>query len=200
MATKGGIVKKTQLTEYDSNRKGGLIAISLDDDDDLIDVKLTDGAQDVIIGTQEGVAISFPEDNVRAMGRNTRGVRGIKLEEGDIVIGMDTLKAGCEVLSVTSEGFGKRTSCDEYRRQARGGKGIINMKVTEKTGKVVGIKVVHAGQEMMLISTDGIVIRIKVDEISVISRNTQGVKVMRTDSDDRVAAIAIAERKTEADA
>ena len=200
MATKGGIVKKTQLTEYDSNRKGGLIAISLDDDDDLIDVKLTDGAQDVIIGTQEGVAISFPEDNVRAMGRNTRGVRGIKLEDGDIVIGMDTLKANCEVLSVTSEGFGKRTNCNEYRRQARGGKGIINMKVTEKTGKVVGIKVVHAGQEMMLISTEGIVIRINVDEISVISRNTQGVKVMRTDSNDRVAALAIANRKTEADA
>ena len=123
-----------------------------------------------------------------------------KLEEGDIVIGMDTLKANCEVLSVTSEGFGKRTNCDEYRRQARGGKGIINMKVTEKTGKVVGIKVVHAGQEMMLISTEGIVIRINVDEISVISRNTQGVKVMRTDSNDRVAALAIANRKTEADA
>lgn len=199
MATQKGIVKKTELMDFDTARKGGLIAISLDDDDDLIGVKLTNGEQHIIIGTQGGMAITFPETNVRSMGRTAHGVRGIRLKEDDLVVGMDTLKRDAEVLSVTEEGFGKRTSTTEYRAQSRGGKGIINMKVTEKTGKVVGIKVVKPGQELILISTEGIVIRIDIDAISVISRNTQGVTLMKTAANDKVASLAAVERKADSD-
>ena len=148
----------------------------LDDDDELIDVKLTNGEQQIIMGTNLGIAIVFQEKDVRSMGRTTHGVRGIKLEDDDQVVGMDTVKKNGEILTVTANGFGKRTPEKEYRVQVRGGKGLINHKITDKTGNVVGIKVVKPGQELMLISGDGIVIRIEVDEISVFSRNTQGVK------------------------
>lgn len=196
MATQKGIVKKTELMEFDTARKGGLIAISLDDDDDLIGVKLTNGEQQVIMGTRDGMAITFAETDVRSMGRTAHGVRGIRLSDGDLVIGMDTLRRDAEVLSVTAEGFGKRTPAVEYRPQMRGGKGIINMKVTEKTGEVIGIKVVRPGQELILISTEGIVIRIDIDEISVISRNTQGVTLMKTAENDKVASLAAVEKKS----
>ena len=135
------------------------------------------------------MAIAFAEEDVRAMGRNAHGVRGIRLREEDEVVGMDNLKKNGEVLSVTEAGYGKRTPTSEYRLQARGGKGLINFKVTDKTGVVVGLKVVRPEQELMLITTEGIVIRTNVDEISVISRNTQGVMLMRTDSHDRVASM-----------
>ena len=187
MATRKGIVKKTDLLDFDTARKGGLIALTLDDDDELIGVKLTDGNRHVILGTRDGMAIAFAEEDVRAMGRNAHGVRGIRLREEDEVVGMDNLKKNGEVLSVTEAGYGKRTPTSEYRLQARGGKGLINFKVTDKTGVVVGLKVVRPEQELMLITTEGIVIRTNVDEISVISRNTQGVMLMRTDSHDRVA-------------
>jgi len=199
MATQKGIVKKTELMEFDTARKGGLIAISLDDDDDLIGVKLTNGEQHIIIGTRDGMAITFSEKDVRSMGRTAHGVRGIRLREADLVVGMDTLTRDAEVLTVTEEGFGKRTLTTEYRPQARGGKGIINMKVTDKTGQVVGIKVVKPGQELILISTEGIVIRIDIDDISVISRNTQGVTLMKTGENDKVASLAAVERKADAD-
>lgn len=199
MATQKGIVKKTELMEFDTARKGGLIAISLDDDDDLIGVKLTNGEQHIIVGTRDGMAITFSEKDVRSMGRTAHGVRGIRLREADLVIGMDTLTRDAEVLTVTEEGFGKRTLTTEYRPQARGGKGIINMKVTDKTGQVVGIKVVKPGQELILISTEGIVIRIDIDDISVISRNTQGVTLMKTAENDKVASLAAVERKADAD-
>lgn len=197
MATNKGIVKKTELMEFDTARKSGLIAISLDDDDDLIGVRLTNGDQQIIMGTHGGMAISFAETDVRSMGRTAHGVRGIRLNPGDLVIGMDNLKRDSEVLSVTEEGFGKRTPATEYRPQMRGGKGIINMKVTEKTGKVVGIKVVRPGQELILISTEGIVIRIDIDDISVISRNTQGVTLMKTADNDKVASLAAVEKKSD---
>ena len=199
MATQKGIVKKTELMEFDTARKGGLIAISLDDDDDLIGVKLTNGDQQIIMGTCNGMAITFAETDVRSMGRNAHGVRGIRLNEGDLVVGMDNLKRDAEVLSVTEEGFGKRTPATEYRPQTRGGKGIINMKVTEKTGRVIGIKVVRPGQELILISTEGIVIRIDIDEISVISRNTQGVTLMKTAQNDKVASLAAVEKKSDSE-
>lgn len=199
MATQKGVVKKTELMDFDTARRTGLIAILLDDDDDLISVKLTNGEQNIILGTKHGLAIHFPETDVRDMGRTARGVRGISLGEGDVVIGMDTTKKDGQVLTVNAEGYGKRTNVDEYRLQARGGKGIINSKVTDKTGEVVGLKSVKPGQELMLISSEGIVIRIEVDEISTISRNTQGVKVMRTDVDDTVVAMALVEKKTETD-
>lgn len=195
MTTRNGIVKKTELMEFDTARKGGLIAISLDDDDELIGVKFTNGEQQIIIGTRNGMAIVFPETDVRSMGRTARGVRGIRLNDGDLVVGMDKLKRDAEVLTVTEEGFGKRTPTTEYRAQSRGGKGIINTKVTEKTGHVVGIKVVKPGQELILITTEGIVIRINIDEISVISRNTQGVTLMKTAENDKVASLAAVEKK-----
>ena len=199
MATSKGIVKKTELTEYDTARKGGLVAINLDEDDELIDVKLTNGEQHVILGTRNGIAIHFMEKDVRAMGRSTHGVKGIALEEGDVVVGMDVLKPDGEVLTVSEEGYGKRTAVREYRTQTRGGKGIINLKVTEKTGKVVGLKTVKPGQELMMITSDGIVIRIEVDGISLISRNTQGVTLMRTGAEDKVVALAMVEKKTDND-
>lgn len=196
MATKKGTVKKTELMEFDTPRRTGLISIVLDEDDDLIDVKLTNGEMNVILGTQMGMAIKFAETDVRSMGRSTRGVRGITLRKGDTVVGMDTVKSG-QLLTVTAEGYGKCTELDEYREQTRGGKGLINTKVTEKTGLVVGIKVVRPGQELMLITSDGIVIRFDVSEISVISRNTQGVRLMRTDENDIVVAVAAVEKKVE---
>lgn len=198
MTTKKGVVKKTVLTEYDTARKKtGLIALSLDDDDDLISVKLTDGQRQVIIGTKKGLAISFNEGDVRPMGRNTRGVRGIFLRNGDEVIGMDNVHDGAQVLTVTQNGYGKRTGVDEYRLQARGGKGVINIKVTSKTGEVIGIKVVREDQEFMLITNEGIVIRSEINGISVISRNTQGVKLMKIEENDSVAAMAVFDHESD---
>lgn len=199
MATEKGIVKKTELMDFNTARKTGLIAISLDEDDDLIGVKLTNGEQHVLMGTRNGLAIYFPETDVRHMGRTARGVKGINLHSGDRVVGMDTLKKDGEVLTVTEEGYGKRTLVTEYRDQKRGGKGVINLKVTDKTGQVVGIKIVRPGQELMLISSDGIVIRIDIDDISIISRNTQGVKLMKTGAKDKVVALAAVEKKSDID-
>ena len=188
-------MKKTSLSEFQAIRRGGLNAINLDEDDDLIGVKFTDGAKHVILGTAGGMAVAFAEDDVRSMGRTARGVKGINLKAGDMVVGMDNLARNAQVLTVTAEGYGKRTETSEYRLQTRGGKGLINMKVTEKTGAVVGLKVVRPGQELILITTDGIVIRTKVDEISTISRNTQGVKIMRLGDGDKVASFATMEQK-----
>lgn len=199
MATKKGIVKKTEVLEYDTARKTGLIAINLDEDDDLIDVKLTTGDQSIMMGTRNGLAIHFSEKDVRTMGRTARGVKGITLRDQDIVVGMDAVKREGEILTVTVEGYGKRTEIDEYRLQNRGGKGIINFKVTDKTGPVVGLKVVKPGQELMLITIDGIVIRIDMEEISCISRNTQGVKLMKTGVEDQVVALASVEKKADGD-
>ena len=195
MATRKGTVKKTELMEFASIRKGGLNAINLDEDDDLIGVRLTDGSQNIILGTKYGLAITFPEKDARAMGRTAHGVRGIRLRLGDEVVGMDILTENAEVLTITEEGFGKRTAISEYRLQSRGGKGIINLKVTERTGAAVGIKTVHQGQELILITTEGVVIRTNVDDISVIGRNAQGVKVMRTGEGDKVASLATTEQK-----
>ena len=190
MATKKGIVKKTQLSEFSSMAKRGLVAIRLDKDDELIGVKFTEGERFVILGTAHGMAISFAEEEVRSMGRSARGVRGINLKKGDRVVGMDKLRKGAEVLTVSEEGIGKRTPTEEYRPQSRGGRGLINMKVTEKTGEVIGIKVVVPDQELMLITTEGFVIRTSVDDIRSIGRNTQGVMLMKTKDDDKVAALA----------
>ena len=195
MATRKGIVKKTSLSEFSNLRKNGLNAINLDDDDDLMGVKFTDGESYLMLGTKLGKAIAFSEDDVRSMGRMARGVKGITLADGDEVVGMDILVRNAEVLTVTECGYGKRTSTEEYRAQTRGGKGLINMKVTEKTGQVVGIKVVRPEHELMLITTDGIVIRTNVSDISVISRNTQGVKLMTTAENDKVASMATLEQK-----
>ena len=190
MATKKGMVKKTQLSEFSSMPKRGIIALKLKKGDELIGVKFTEGERNIILGTAKGKAIVFDEEEVRSMGRAAHGVLGIKLQKGDFVIGMDKLRKDSEVLVVSSEGYGKRTPTEEYRPQSRNGKGLITMKVTEKTGDVVGIKVVSPDQELMLITTEGIVIRTNVSDISVISRNTQGVMLMKTKPEDKVAALA----------
>ena len=190
MATRKGMVKKTKLSEFSAMSKRGVIAIKLRKGDELIGVKFTEGERHIILGTAKGKAIVFDEEEVRAMGRATQGVQGIKLTKGDYVVGMDKLKKDSEVLVISSEGYGKRTPTDEYRPQSRNGKGLITMKVTDKTGDVVAIKVVNPDQELMLITTEGIVIRTNVSDISVISRNTQGVKIMKTREEDKVAALA----------
>ena len=197
MATKKGIVKKVQLSEFNTNRKLGVIAMKLDDDDELIGVKQTDGQKKIVLGTRNGYAIIFDEEEVRPMGRIARGVKGIKLRAGDEVVGMDTIKRDSEILTVTAGGYGKRTRVDEYSSHHRGAMGIINLRVTEKTGEVVGLKVVREGQELMLISTNGIIIRTGIDKISVIGRDAQGVIIMKTAEDDKVASMAILTQKAE---
>lgn len=197
MATKKGIVKKVQLSEFNTNRKLGVIALKLDDDDELIGVKQTDGQKKIVLGTRNGYAIIFDEEEVRPMGRIARGVRGIKLRDGDEVVGMDTIKRDSEILTVTAGGYGKRTRVEEYSSHHRGAMGIINLRVTEKTGEVVGLKVVREGQELMLISSNGIIIRTGIDKISVIGRDAQGVIIMKTAEDDKVASMAILSQKAE---
>ncbi|MFZ7102993.1 MAG: DNA gyrase subunit A [Peptococcaceae bacterium] len=189
-ATKKGIVKKTELREYDTSRKDGIIAISLAEDDELIGVQLTDGSQDVLIVTKEGLSIRFNETDVRSMGRTARGVRGINLEKDDLVIGMDIVRENAQLLVITDKGYGKRTALGEYRTQSRGGKGIITLRTTLRNGKLVGIKVIKEGEEIMIISKEGIIIRLKVDDISSMSRTTQGVLIMRVGEDDAVVALA----------
>jgi DNA gyrase subunit A len=177
--TRKGVVKKTLLSDYESRMKGGLIAIDLREGDELIGVRLTEGDDDVIMVTQQGQAIRFSENEVRCMGRGASGVRGITLNAGDIVIGMDTVKEDAELLILTNKGFGKRTMLKEYKNQSRGGKGIKTMKLTQRNGLVVSVKVVKKGSELMLMSAEGHVLRIGVEDIPSTGRNTQGVTVMR---------------------
>ncbi len=197
MGTRNGIVKKTDLMDFNSVRKNGIIAIVLDDNDELIGVKLTDGCQTIILGTRDGMAITFSEQNVRSMGRATRGVKGITLQEMDSIVGMEVITPGSQVLVVSELGFGKRTLAENYRIQTRGGKGIINLKVTEKTGAVIGLRVVNPEQDLLLINNDGIIIRMDVGTIRVIGRNTQGVALMRVIDNQKIAALAMVEKATE---
>ena len=197
MATKKGIVKKTQLSEFNSMAKRGVIAIKLAKDDELIGVKFTEGERNVILCTAKGMAIAFAEEEVRAMSRSARGVIGIKLRKGDYVIGMDKLSKDATLLSVSAEGFGKRTAMEEYRPQSRGGIGVKSMKINEKTGDVIGVKVVKPDQELLLITTEGLVIRTDISDISIVGRNTQGVILMKTREDDKVAALATVTLKNE---
>ena len=190
MATKRGIVKKTPLSEFKSITKKGIAAIKLDKNDELIGVKFTEGERYIILGTKQGKVIAFDEEEVRSMGRNTHGVKGIKLKKDDCVIGMDKLRHDADILAITAEGYGRRTSTEEFKAQSRGGIGVINTKVTEKTGEVVGLKVVSPDQELLLITTGGIVIRTNISDISVVGRNTQGVKVIKVNEGDKVAALA----------
>lgn len=190
MATRNGLVKKTRLSEYDNIRKGGLLAVSLRENDELIDVRLTDGEKDIILVTREGMSIRFRESDVRPLGRVAQGVKGITLEEGDWVVGMATSREDSTLLVVTENGFGKRTELEEYKTQIRGGKGILTYRVTEKTGKVIGVKLVYETDEIMLISYDGTLIRMKVSDISILGRATQGVTLMRTAEGNTVVSIA----------
>jgi len=190
MATKNGHVKKTDLMEYDSIRRGGLAAVTLRENDELIDVRLTDGIKDIILVTREGMSIRFKEDDVRPLGRVSQGVRGINLEVGDYVVGMGASIPDATLLVVTENGFGKRTELDEYKVQSRAGKGILTYRVTDKTGMVAGVKLVNETDELMLISSDGTIIRMEVSGISILGRATQGVTLMRTSGGNKVVSIA----------
>ena len=188
--TKDGIVKKTELKEYETSRSTGIASITLKENDELIGVKLTRGTTEIIAVTKLGMSIRFAESDVRPMGRATSGVKGITLNENDQVIGMDIVEEGADLLVIGEKGYGKRTPLSEYRVQKRGGKGIITSKITEKTGNLVGMKVVQENNEIMLINLSGIIIRINVNEISIMGRSTQGVKVMKVPENESIVSIA----------
>ena len=194
-ATKNGIVKKTPLNDYRSCRKDGLIALTIDENDELIGVQLTQGKEEIILGTRKGMSIRFSEEEVRSMGRTARGVRGITLATGDEVVGMDAARPEGQLLVITENGVGKRTDVQEYKVQGRGGKGIKTINRSKKSGDIVGLMVVKAGQEIMIITTDGIIIRLSVEDISQQGRITQGVRIMRLGEKDRIASIAKAASK-----
>jgi DNA gyrase subunit A len=189
-ATKNGTVKKTELMAYANPRKAGIIAISLDETDEVIGVRLTDGAQQIILSTRDGQAIRFSEGDVRPMGRNATGVRGIALEPGDTVVGVDVVSPGAALLAVAERGYGKRTEMDEYRLQSRGGKGLITMRVTDRTGPVIVVRMVGADDDIMLVTDGGKVIRTPARGISVIGRNTQGVRLIDLAEGEKVVAVA----------
>jgi DNA gyrase subunit A len=197
-ATRRGLVKKTDLMQYASPRPSGIIAIALEEGDEVIGVRLTDGSGQVILSTREGQAIRFEESEVRPMGRGTYGVWGMKLDAGDEVVALDLVEPGATLLAVSANGYGKRTEMGEYRLTGRGGKGIITMRTTEKTGQVVGVRMVTDEDQIMLITSGGKVIRLRVREIRVIGRNTQGVRLIDLEEGERVASVArLAERDDE---
>jgi DNA gyrase subunit A len=203
MATRNGVVKKTPLMEYSHPRLGGIIAVNLDEGDKLISVALTDGRQDVLLASKSGKSIRFKESDVRTVGRVSRGVRGMTLEDDDLVIGMEILNeeyTDSTLFTVTENGFGKRTELGEYRCQSRGGKGIITIKTTERNGCVVDIKQVVDENDLMLITDQGKILRVPVEGFSIIGRNTQGVRLMVTEEDERVVAVARLAEKEEDDA
>ncbi|HEY2739349.1 MAG TPA: DNA gyrase subunit A [Thermoanaerobaculia bacterium] len=197
-ATEKGTVKKTELSLYANPRVGGIIGINIDEGDRLLAVRETDGKKDILFATAKGFAIRFPESDARSMGRATYGVRGITLRKDDRVVGMEALDRNGEILSVTERGFGKRTPVDEYRLQSRGGLGIINLKVGPKTGEVIGARHVTASDGLMLITQEGMIIRINVSGVRVVGRSTMGVKLMNLSTDDRLVSIAKVEREEEA--
>ncbi|MBG9794806.1 DNA gyrase subunit A [Paenibacillus dendritiformis] len=198
-ATRHGIVKKTPLDDYINIRKGGLIAINLREDDDLIGVRLTDGQQEIIMGTSNGMSIRFPEKDVRSMGRSATGVKGITLDDDDFVIDMDVVSEDNDVLIVSSKGYGKRTPMSEYRIQSRGGKGIKTINVTEKNGPVVGLKVVQPEEDLMIITSLGTIIRMSMEGISQMGRYAQGVKLINIREDDSVATVSRCDKNEEQD-
>lgn len=191
MATKNGLIKKTALSEYNSARKTGLQGIVLKDEDELIGVRLTDGEDNVVLVTKKGMCITFDEKDVRPVGRVTQGVIGMRLDDDDVVIGMESIIAGgkATLLAITENGFGKRTELDEYRVQNRGGKGVITYKITPKTGDIVGVRIATDDEDVMMITEKGTIIRINVKDISVLGRSTQGVTLMRTSDGGKVVSI-----------
>jgi len=197
--TKLGLAKRTSVSQFANIRTNGLIAIGLREDDELISVRLTDGKKQVVIGTHDGMLVRFKEDDIRAMGRTAAGVRGIKLREGDYVVDMEILEEGQEILVVTEKGYGKRTPESEYRLQSRGGVGIKTIQVTEKNGPMCAVKTVNGTEDVMLITINGMLIRMDINDISVIGRNTQGVRLIRLADDELVATVAKLEKEDEAE-
>ncbi|WP_433941932.1 DNA gyrase subunit A [Paenibacillus lautus] len=199
-ATRQGVVKKTPLEDYVNIRKGGLIAINLREDDSLIEVKLTDGQQEIIMGTAQGMSIRFKESDVRSMGRSATGVKGITLDDNDEVIGMDVVDQELDILIVTTKGYGKRTPASDYRSQTRGGKGIKTINITEKNGPVVALKVVKSEEDLMIITASGTIIRTSMEGISTMGRYAQGVKLINIREDDAVGTVCRADKSDEPDA
>jgi len=189
MATKNGIIKKTELKAYSRPRTTGIAAISIDSDDSLIGVDITDGNREIFLGSKKGMAIRFHEADVRSMGRTSRGVRGIALRKGDEVVSMEVLRGDATLLTITERGYGKRSNFSEYRKQSRGGKGIITIKTNERNGNVVGINQVVEEDNIMIITSKGKIIRIDVKNISVIGRNTQGVRLINVEDQERVVGV-----------
>ncbi len=203
MSTRKGVIKKTDLMSYSHPRVGGIIALSLDSGDELISAGLTDGKKEILLSSKEGKAIRFPEEDVRPMGRTSRGVRGINLGKNDALVPMDILTPGtpdASILSVTENGFGKRTPAEDYPLQSRGGKGVITIKVTPRNGRLIGTQQINDQDDVMLITDRGKIIRLRGGEISVIGRNTQGVKLIELEPGERVAAVArLAEAEEESE-
>ncbi|UOE55524.1 DNA gyrase subunit A [Bacillus sp. CMF12] len=199
--TKQGISKRSPLSSFANIRNNGLIALNLREDDELISVRLTDGSKEIIIGTSHGMLIRFPEEDVRSMGRTATGVKGINLSEGDEVVGMEVLEDDSQILIVTKNGYGKRTPAEEYRVQGRGGKGIKTCNITDKNGSLVSMKAVTGEEDVMLITTGGVLIRMAVNDISTMGRNTQGVRLIRIneDADEAVSTVAKVEKEEEKD-
>jgi DNA gyrase subunit A len=187
--TKKGIIKKTPLEAYSNPRTGGIIAIHLDEGDELISTKLTDGKHHLFIGTKKGKAIHFPETQIRELGRVARGIRGIKLAKGDEVVGMEVVAPHTPILTVTERGYGKRSLASEYRIQNRGGSGIFTVKRTQKTGDVVGVKTITDEDELMLITNRGKIIRLRALDVPTQGRSTQGVKLIGLEEGESVVGV-----------
>jgi DNA gyrase subunit A len=196
LATRRGIVKKTELAAFSNPRPSGIIALSVEDGDQLIDAVLTSGEDELLIGTESGMAIHFSEKDARPMGRTAYGVKGIELDEGDAVVSLQVVRAGGTVLTVTRNGYGKRTTLDEYRIQSRGGKGLIDIKASDRNGPVVGVNFLRGEEQVMLITEKGMIIRLNTAEISTIGRNTQGVRLIQLEEGDHLVSVArLAERE-----
>jgi DNA gyrase subunit A len=197
MGTSKGTVKKTELSAFANPRAGGIIAMGVDQGDSVMAVRLSDGASEIFIGTRDGMAIRFGEDEVRPMGRSAYGVRGIQLREGDQVVAMEVVKPGGTLLTVTEKGYSKRTDLDEYRVQGRGGFGLKNLEITDKNGPVVGIAQVHENEELLVITEQGKILRTPAADIRTIGRATQGVRLMELEGEDRVVSVALVDRDEE---
>ena len=189
-ATKQGTVKKTELSAFSHPRQGGIIAITLEAGDEVMAVRRTDGQREVLLSTKEGISIRFPEEEIRLVGRSAVGVRGIDLEAGDQVIAAEVVQEGVTVLTVTQRGYGKRTPLPEYRLQGRAGKGVIDIKTGGRNGYVVGMLQLRGGDDILVITTKGKIIRVHGDEITSQGRNTMGVRIIELEPDDQVGSIA----------
>ena len=200
MCTKKGLIKRTNIMHYSKPRKGGVYAIDINEGDELIQSKITEGDQDIILASNNGKSIRFNENQIKATGRKTKGVRGIRMSfDDDFVIGMLTVRREGQVLVVSSNGFGKRSDLQEYREQKRGGKGVFTLKANQKTGKLVSIMEVVDEDDLMIITSQGIMIRQSIKNINIIGRNTQGVKLIRLDEKSSIASVTkvIKEEETE---
>jgi DNA gyrase subunit A len=191
MVTRQGVIKKSELTEFDNPMARGIIAVSLDEGDELISAKITRGDNYVFLGSREGLAIRFAESQVRAMGRQARGVRGMDLAKADYLVGMEVVDKDGLLLSIAENGYGKRTPLEDYRLTARGAKGVINMKTTGKTGKVVGILSVKEDSEIIIVSQNGKIIRIESSTIRQVGRSSQGVRLVALEEGDKIAAASV---------